>query len=963
MRPLVLSLAAFACLPIAHEAAQSPSYEIIADKNDLPLLTPSLQERKTLKMRLANGLEVYLVSDPQAEESAAAVSVNVGSWNDPKEFPGMAHFLEHMLFMGTQAYPDEKAFSQFISDHGGMTNAYTSLDRTVYMFSCNHDGFLDGTDQFAHFFIDPLFKESEVGRELHAVDQEHQKNIESDARRQWMIFKETGNPSHPNAAFATGNAETLGHIPRQALVSFYETYYSADLMHLVVYSALPIEQLKAAVVDKFSLVASRKTPSSIPYATLSSKNQQGHMLYVKPVKDIKILSLDWELPQDLSQDHTSFSCETIAQALESGGKNTLLEELKQEGLAESLDAHPATFSPEHRFFSINITLTKEGVSKVNNVIERTFQALHLLQNRSIPPYVYHELETMSLIHYKYQSRDKAFDFVTATASQLLDEPLATYPKTTMVPTSYDPKKIQKILSLLTPQTCLYSLMASPELTGVAPEKKERWNGGEYSLKPISTSTLEKWSAAGTHPGIALAEPNPYIPKDLSLAAAPKEPAKAPRILFSTDYGKHYLWQDGIYHTPEIAYLIGIKSPFLDGSPKSSALLDLMMKTFYQKSTPLLSQAGAAGLTCSLEQKNLKLLVQIKGYSEKAPEFFKNILVTLKKLECSKKDFALYKDSLLSYYQNQNKAQPYQQAGEVLSNILYNDSPLFNEKAFALKSITYEDFTHFLNKFFSQCYLQGLYSGNIDAATEKKLEATLASSLFSKPYPVKNHHQKEVLLLSENLGPCKVRQKIHSLGNATLLAIQQGSFTYEKKAIQLVLNAVLSESFFNTLRSQQQTGYITASWPREVERQLMQFFLVQSSTHQPEDLLGRYEVFLEGYVKDFGMKLSKERFEEIRKNCIDTALQTPPNLEEKAAVLFDLAFERRGDFDYHQQLVEALQKLSYEDVKKECLSFLSRKNANRLAVCLEGDLPDQQFIYKKVTPQSLKELGKYFSIQE
>jgi insulysin len=43
----------------------------------------------------------------------------------------MAHFLEHMLFMGTKAYPDEKAFSQFISDHGGTSNAYTTLDKTV----------------------------------------------------------------------------------------------------------------------------------------------------------------------------------------------------------------------------------------------------------------------------------------------------------------------------------------------------------------------------------------------------------------------------------------------------------------------------------------------------------------------------------------------------------------------------------------------------------------------------------------------------------------------------------------------------------------------------------------------------------------------------------------------------------------------------------------------------------------
>lgn len=364
----------------------------------------------------------------------------------------------------------------------------------------------------------------------------------------------------------------------------------------------------------------------------------------------------------------------------------------------------------------------------------------------------------------------------------------------------------------------------------------------------------------------------------------------------------------------------------------------------------------------MDQKNLRLVLQIKGYSEKAPEFLKDILVNLKTLSCSKKDFEIYKDSLISYYENQKKAQPYQQAGELLSNILYNDTPLSSEKAAALKKLSYEDFNHYLRNFFSQCYLQGLYCGNIDKSSQEKLQTILSSCLNGKPYPVQNHHQKEILLLSQNIGPCKVREKIHSLGNSTVLAIQQGSFTFEKKAAQLVLNGVLSESFFNTLRSQQQTGYITASWPREVERQLMQFFLVQSSTHQPEDLLGRYELFLEGYVKDFGMKLSKERFEEIRKNCIETVAQTPPNLEQMASTLFELAFERHGEFEYQDNLISALEKLTYEDVKKECISFLSRKNANRLAVLVEGDLPEQ-FIYKKTTPQTLKELGLYVSNKE
>ncbi|MGY8875740.1 MAG: insulinase family protein, partial [Pseudoalteromonas sp.] len=64
------------------------------------------REYKTLK--LANDIEVILVSDPGAEKSAAALSVGVGLLHDPMSQQGMAHYLEHMLFLGTDRYPDTK---------------------------------------------------------------------------------------------------------------------------------------------------------------------------------------------------------------------------------------------------------------------------------------------------------------------------------------------------------------------------------------------------------------------------------------------------------------------------------------------------------------------------------------------------------------------------------------------------------------------------------------------------------------------------------------------------------------------------------------------------------------------------------------------------------------------------------------------------------------------------------------
>ena len=58
---------------------------------------------------------VALISDPKIKMSGAAINVAVGSLDEPEEIPGLAHFLEHLLFMGTEKYPEEKIFMDFLT--------------------------------------------------------------------------------------------------------------------------------------------------------------------------------------------------------------------------------------------------------------------------------------------------------------------------------------------------------------------------------------------------------------------------------------------------------------------------------------------------------------------------------------------------------------------------------------------------------------------------------------------------------------------------------------------------------------------------------------------------------------------------------------------------------------------------------------------------------------------------------
>ncbi len=520
-------------------------YQEIKDENPLTILTPALSHRKTAKIILNNGLEAYLISDPDIQQSAAALCVKAGSWDNPKEYPGMAHFLEHMLFMGTKAYPDEAEYKRFIEDHGGKMNAYTASDRTVYMFSVNNDAFDGALDRFSHFFIDPLFQLSSLGRELTAVDQEHAKNIENDAWRLYMIFKETGNPAHPNAEFSTGNAQTLKGIPQEAMKSWYKSHYIANKMCLIILSSLPVEKLISLTQQDFSPVPSGTPPRQISNIPLISAKQKGHMIYIKPIKDKKILSLQWEVPQEFILEMDKKVPELVAYVLNHGGQKTLLEELKKLKLADSLQASLDRESHEQGLFDININLTDHGIAQLDQVIALVFQTLERMKTTGIPEYFFEEMNTMARLNYEYQSREDAFSFVMTYVHAQADEQLATFPYKSIMATHYDPQSLSAFLNTLTPETCIFFALFDPSKLNLHMNAKEKWMNAEYRIDTISLSQLKKWDEIAINPNIELPKPNPFIPTHTALLNIPASSSAkfVPSLISNDDTSKIYFAQD------------------------------------------------------------------------------------------------------------------------------------------------------------------------------------------------------------------------------------------------------------------------------------------------------------------------------------------------------------------------------------------------------------------------------------
>ena len=200
-------------------------------------------------IRLHNGMTVLLISDEKANKSLMSLALPIGSMEDPQQQQGLAHYLEHMILMGSKQFPETNSLDQFLTKNGGYNNASTTSDRTAYYLEVNNNAFDEAVARLADAFAQPLLSESNAKKEVNAVNAEMVRAKSSDGHLLHSVNLATANPDHPITKFAVGNKQTLSDKENSKLQAeleqFYQRYYSANLVKAVLYSNQSVEQLAA----------------------------------------------------------------------------------------------------------------------------------------------------------------------------------------------------------------------------------------------------------------------------------------------------------------------------------------------------------------------------------------------------------------------------------------------------------------------------------------------------------------------------------------------------------------------------------------------------------------------------------------------------------------------------------------------------------------------------------------------
>ena len=206
---------------------------------------PAPAQPHHLHLTLANGLRVSLRHAPRLKRCAAVLRVAAGSHDVPLAWPGLAHFLEHLLFLGTERFPTEEGLMAYVQRHGGQVNASTRERTTDFFFELPLPTFAEGLERLADMLTHPRLALDDQLREREVLHAEFVAWSQDASAQQQVALLEGLAADHPLRGFHAGNRDSLPverQAFQQALREFHQHFYQSGQMTLSLAGPQPLER-------------------------------------------------------------------------------------------------------------------------------------------------------------------------------------------------------------------------------------------------------------------------------------------------------------------------------------------------------------------------------------------------------------------------------------------------------------------------------------------------------------------------------------------------------------------------------------------------------------------------------------------------------------------------------------------------------------------------------------------------
>ncbi|MBE9396620.1 insulinase family protein [Pontibacterium sp. N1Y112] len=871
--------------------------------------TSPSDSREYLTFTLNNQMKVLVISDPTSSKAAASLDVAVGSNANPKEREGLAHFLEHMLFLGTEKYPEAGDYQAFISSHGGNHNAYTAFENTNYFFDIKADSLEPALDRFSQFFISPLFTDKYVDRERHAVHSEYQAKIRDDGRRIYAVTKQILNPENSYSQFSVGSLETLadnenGKI-RDDLIKFYQQHYSANLMSLVVLGNQSTADLKALVEAKFTAVPNahvrpfrNNTPLFKP-ASLPLK------LNIKTVKDLRYMSMTFPMPEVRSQWRKK-PLYYISSLVGYEGAGSLLSELKAKGWATGLAASTGTSLPGESTFHVNIALTPEGLQNQEAITQLFFNYIDLIKQGGISETLYQEESDLNRIQFRFQERNEPIHYVSQLSRQLRQYPMQETIRAPYLFEAFDAELIGSYLTNVRPDNMLLTVKARD----VETDQSNPWYNVEFSAKPISTDMQQAMLQGPKTAALYIRGTNPFVATNLQL----KDRATAatnPQVILEQPGLTLWHQQDASFSSPKANLFFSVMSHRANLTSKDAVLTGLYTRMVKDRLNEVLYDAYVAGLNTDIYPHLKGFSVRLSGYNEKLPVLLEKVTAELKNPMFTEQRFAVIKQQYADQLANAKKEKPFNQTiNEIFQLLLPQWSKA--EKLGAIDTVSFADLQRFTPELLAETELRVLSHGNMLADEATDMANHIAVTLLKKVQP-KHLSQTPVVRLQKGRPFVQTLDLPHN-DSAISIYFQGNDSALKTRAEFAILSELMSSPFYSRLRTEKQLGYVVFETPLPLRKAPGLAFVVQSPVADPLSL----EEHITHFMDDMGdqmLAMSDTQLEKYKRSVISRILKEENSLSERSARYWNQIDRNNADFHSREALAKSIAELSLQELQQ------------------------------------------------
>ncbi|BFG02851.1 nardilysin-like [Drosophila madeirensis] len=875
--------------------------------------------------------------------AACALMVDYGSFAEPRNYQGLAHFLEHMIFMGSEKYPEENIFDAHVKKCGGFSNANTDCEDTLFYFEVAEKHLDSSLDYFTALLKHPLMKQEAMQRERISVDSEFQQIAQDDETRRDQLLASLATENYPHGTFTWGNLKTLkDNVDDDALYKVLHEirreHYSANRMYVCLQARLPLDELEAMVVRHFAEIVRNdsKAPDLTKFDYRQAFRPEFHeqVFFVKPVENECKVELTWVLPS-VRQYYRSKPDQFLSYLLGTEGKGSLCAYLRRRlwalQLIAGIDENGFDLNTMYSLFNVCIYLTDEGFKHIDEVLAATFAYVKLFSNCGSLRQLYEEQQAIEETNFRFQAQRPAFDNVQDLVFNSKYFPSKDVLTGKELYYSYDEQQLNELIGHLNEFKFNLMITSQDKYEGIAYDKQEAWFGTEYTTVPMPAKWKQLWTDSKPMEQLFLPEPNRFVAHDFKLfwsaKGKPDLPAH-PKKLLKTDTCELWFRQDDKFELPEAYMAFYFISPLQRQSAKNDAMCALYEELVKFNVCEELYPATSAGLSYSFSAGEKGLLLKASGYNEKLHLIVEAIAQGMVNVADT-----LDEGTLSAFIKNQRKAyfnnliKPRALNRDIRLCVLEHIRWLTIDKFKALNDITLEDMREFARKFPQELYVQALIQGNYtEESAHNVLNAVLSRLNCQK---IKERQYVEDRTVQLPLGSHSIR--CHALNSSDTNTVitnyyQIGPNSVRVESILDLLMMFVDEPLFDHLRTKEQLGYHVGATVRVNYGSAGYTIMVNSQETKTtasyvEERIEAFRLKMLQILK----KLPMEDYVSSRESLIKLKLVADMALSTEMGRNWEEIINGDYLFDRNRKQVEVLRTLNKEDI----ISFLIDTDANNL----------------------------------